>query len=160
AHQQAAERFTAALFLGLTLYRLGDAAAAVTYLNEAKADPDLRPSATYYAGLALWRQGKTDAARHEFAQSAQERPDLEVARAARYYAPVTEARQPPAPGLAEQRKPWSVYGRLGFEYDTNVVAGPNESEVRNQPGISGEGDGRAVIGAGGAYTLLDADVGS
>lgn len=157
AHQQGPDRFAAALFLGLTLYRMGNDAAALPYLNEAKVDPELRAEAQYYAGLALLRQGKTGAARTELAAAVREYPQSEVGRVAqRYTAAATQA-------LSPSEKPWSVYGRVGFEYDTNVVAGPDESNLKGQPGanaVSGEGDGRAVLGVGGGYTLLDTDFGS
>jgi len=157
AHQQPADRFAAALFLGLTLYRMGDDAAAIPYFNDAKADPELRPEAQYYAGLALLRQGKTEAARTELGDAAREYPQSEVGRVAQRYTAAA------APMVAGAGKPWSVYGRVGFEYDSNVVAGPDESDLKGQPGanaISREGDGRAVVGVGGGYTLVDADVGS
>jgi Tfp pilus assembly protein PilF len=158
AHQQSSERFTAAFFLGLTLYRLGDDAGAQTYLNEAKADPELRASAQYYTGLAMLRQGKTEAGRAELAQVAGEHQQSEVGAAAQR-ATGAEARQPPRVPEAERKKPWLLYGELGFEYDSNVVLGPSDSSV-NAAGISRQSDGRTVLQAGGAYTLLDTDYGS
>ena len=158
AHQQGAERFTAAFFLGLTLYRLGDDSGAQTYLNEAKADPELRPSAQYYTGLALLRQGKTAAGRAELAQVTREQPQSEVGTAAQPYAGA-EARQPPSAASAQPKKPWSLYGELGFEYDSNVVIAPSDSSFKSA-GISRQADGRAVLQAGGSYTLLDSDIGS
>jgi Tfp pilus assembly protein PilF len=159
AHQQGAERFTAAFFLGLTLYRLGDDAGALTYLNEAKTDPELRPSAQYYSGLALLRQGKTEAGRAELAQVTREQPQSEVGTAAQSYGGAG-ARQPPSAVSTERKKPWSVYGELGFEYDSNVVIAPSDSDVKTAEGISRQADGRTVLEAGGSYTLLDSDIGS
>jgi tetratricopeptide (TPR) repeat protein len=159
AHQQSSERFTAAFFLGLTLYRLGDDVGAQTYLNEAKADPELRASAQYYTGLAMLRQGKTEAGRAELAQVAGAQPQSEVGAAAQR-AVGAEVRQPPRAQEAERKKPWSLYGELGFEYDSNVVIAPSDSDVKTAEGISGESDGRTVIEAGGAYTLLDTEYGS
>jgi len=157
AYQQGSERSVAAFFLGLALYRLGDQAQALVYLNEAESDPEVRASAHYYAGLVLRHQGQADAARNEFAQAAQEQPESDVGKAAQQYATGAPAPVPPAPGRG---KPWSVYAKLGFAYDTNVVAGPSEADARGQAGISGEGDGFTALGAGGQYTLLDSDVGS
>jgi len=159
AHQQGAERFTAAFFLGLTLYRLGDDSGAQTYLNEAKADPELRPSAQYYAGLSLLRQGKSAAGRAELAQVAREQPQSDVGTAAQPYAGA-EARQPPSATPVQLKKPWSLYGELGFEYDSNVVIAPSDSDVKAAEGISRQADGSAVLQAGGSYTLLDSNIGS
>ncbi len=156
AHQQISDRFAAAYFLGLTLYRLGDDAAAVSSLNEAKADPELRPSAQYYAGLAQLRQGNAAAARAELAETAHARPDTEVGKAAQNYG----AAVPPEAMEGKPGKPWSVYGELDFQYDTNVVIAPSDSQVKAADGISHQDDGRAVIAAGGEYTLLDTNVGS
>ena len=160
AYQQGSERLVCEFFLGVTSYRLGEDAAALAYLNEAKADPEVRAAAQYYAGLALARQGDTAAARAAFAQVAQEQPQSEIGRAALRYGGLEEARLPPPTMGGGAQKPWSVYGKLGFEYDSNVLIAPSNSALKTAQGISDESDGRAVIGAGGGYTLLDADIGS
>jgi len=153
AYHQGTERSVSAYFLGLTLYRLGDDAGALTYFNEAKADPEVRASAEYYAGLALSRKGDKAAARAQFDQVAREQPQSEIGRAAE--STTGEARQPPVPG--EAKKPWSVYGALAFQYDSNVTIAPSNSQLKAAQGISHEDDGAAVMRAGGGYTLLDTD---
>jgi tetratricopeptide (TPR) repeat protein len=154
ARQQPGDRFAAALFLGLTEYRLGDYAGAVTYLNEAKADPELRGAASYYAGLALLKQGDTAGARAEMTEVAREQPQTEMGRAAQAYLAGGAA-----PALAT--KPWSVYGGVSFGYDSNVVIGPSNSDFNfNAIGIGQQGDGFALLQAGGAYRFLDTDWGS
>jgi tetratricopeptide (TPR) repeat protein len=160
AYEQGTERFTAAYFLGLTLYRLGEDAAAQTYLKEAEADPDLRPSAHYYAGLALLRQGKPEAARGELAETAREQPQSEMGKAAQAYTGGAVVRQAPPGSAQKHRKPWSLYAALDFQYDSNVVIAPSDSEVKAEEGISRQADGRGVIAAGGSYVLLDGDAGS
>lgn len=158
AHQQGVERFTAAFFLGLTCYRTGDDAAAQKYLNEAEADPDLRPSAQYYAGLALLRQGKTDAARAELQQVMREQPQSEIGKAAQRAVSIKDLR--PAGGPAATQKPWSLYGEVGFQYDSNAVLAPSDAGVKVAEGIGRQSDERAVIALGGNYQLLDTDIGS
>ena len=159
AHEEAADRFTAAYFLGLTLYRLGDYAAAQNALKEAEADPELRPAAQYYEGLALLKQNQPGAARTALAAAAREQPQSEIGRAAQAYTG-GEIRQPPAALAAGRKKPWSLYAGLGFQYDTNVVLAPSDSDVKSAEGISDESDGRAVVSAGGDYVLLAGDAGS
>ena len=158
AYQQGVERFTAAFFLGLTCYRMGDDTAAQKYLNEAKVDPDLRPSAEYYAGLALLRQGKTDAARAELQQVMREQPQSEIGRAAQQAVSGKTLR--PAGEVAARQKPWSLYGEVGFQYDSNAVLAPSDAGVKVTEGITRQSDERAVIALGGDYQLLDTEVGS
>ncbi len=156
AHATAADRFSAAFFLGLTNYRLGDLAKAQAYFQEAEKDPELRPTAHYYSGLVLLRQGNETQARTALQQTEQGRPDTEVARAAEsYLATGAQVRRPPVPGGAREVKPWSVYGDLGFEYDSNVVLAPSDSSVSGNN--TGQDDGRAVLGFGGRYDLLHSD---
>ena len=158
AYQQGNERLVCAFFLGVTLYRLGDEASALPYLNEAKADPEVHAAAAYYAGLVLAHQGDTAAASGAFAEVAKEQPQSEIGRAALRYGGQAEARQPPSLTGLGVKKPWSVYGSAAFEYDSNVLIAPSNSAF---PGSgSREGDGAAVIGAGGSYTLLDTSFGS
>lgn len=160
ARQQGIERFTAAFFLGLTAYRMGDDAAAHKYLTEAETDPDLRLAAQYYDGLALLRLGETEAGSAQLTQTVREQPQSEIGRAAQRYLVAQEARQPPSGVPLGTAKPWSVYGHLGFQYDSNVVIAPSDSTIKAAQGISREADGRSVIGLGGAYTWVDSNLGS
>ena len=158
AYEQGNERLVCAFFLGITLYRLGDEPRALVFLNEAKADPEVRAPARYYAGLALAHQGDTAAAHDAFAQVAKDQPQSEIGQAALRYSAPAEVRQPPPVIGRGPQKPWSVYGALAFEYDTNVTAAPSDSTFSGSG--SREGDGATVIGAGGSYTLLDVDFGT
>jgi tetratricopeptide (TPR) repeat protein len=159
AYQQGSERRVCEFFLGVTSYRLGDDAAALVYLNDATADPEVRAAARYYLGLVRSRQGDGAAASEAFTQVAKEQPQSEIGRAAQgYRAP--EARQPLPMLIGRPQKPWSVYGKVGFEYDSNVLIAPSNSALKASQGISRESDGRAVLGGGGGYTLLDTNLGS
>jgi tetratricopeptide (TPR) repeat protein len=160
AYQQGSERRVCEFFLGVTSYRLGEDAAALVYLNDATADPEVRTAAQYYAGLVRLRQGDTAAASEAFTQVAKEQPQSEIGRAALRYRASAEARQPPPVIAGGRQKPWSVYGKVGFEYDSNVLIAPSNSALKTSQGISRESDGRAVLGAGGGYTLLETDLGS
>ena|SRR5579862_556089 len=160
AYKQGNERLVCAFFLGVIAYRLGDDAAAVAYLNEATADPEMRPAAQYYLGLVWSRQGNAAAAHEAFAQVARDQPQSEIGRNAARYAGTVEARQPPMPFGGGPQKVWTVYGKLGFEYDSNVLIAPSNSALKDSQGISRESDGRTVISAGAGYTLLDSDVAS
>jgi Flp pilus assembly protein TadD len=159
AREQPADRFVASYFLGLALYRLGDYAGAQASLKEAEPDPELRWSAHYYEGLALLKEGQPAAARAELAAVARAQPQTEIGRVAQAYSG-GEIRQPPSLFAGRRQKPWSLYAGLAFQYDSNVVLAPSDSELKTAQGIDREDDGRAVIEAGGDYVLLDSDIGS
>ena len=152
AYEEPQHRFAAALFLGLTLLRRGDPEAARPFLATAGKDPELRASARYYEGIALLRLDEEDAARRALADVAAARPGSQLAQAAEEY-----LRTPPGEAPAGRPKRWSVYGDLGFEYDSNVVLAPDDGSIQDTRGISDQSDGRAVLGAGGSYRLVDAE---
>ncbi len=168
AYQRGSERHVTALFLGIVAYRLGDNAEASKYLTEAQADPEVRSAARYYNALALIRQRRGDAAHSELEKLTQESPEAEMAVAARPYLS-QEIQSAPGAARASTTRPWTAFGKLGFEYDSNVVAGPSSNPPQRSnpkptplPGsstdVSGEGDGRVVLSAGGDYRFVDNDV--
>jgi len=168
AYREGSERHVAALFLGVVSYRLGENAEATKYLSEAESDPEVRTSARYYNALALIRQRRGDAARSELEKVTQEAPGGEMEIAARPYL-ADELGVAPRFADGGSAKPWSVFGKFGIEYDSNVIAGPSDNPVQRAnprptplPGsrsnVSADGDGRVVLSAGGAYRLIDDDV--
>ena len=157
AYQEGSERWTVAFFLGLTAYRVGDDGTAQRYLNEATADPELKAAAEYYLGLSLLRQGQTEAARAQMSAAASERPQPEVGKIAERYTAGAEGRKAAGAVEAERKKPWSVFGEVDFQYDSNVNIGPSDESLKVP---TNKGDGRAVLAAGGDYTLFDGDIGS
>ncbi len=151
AYKQGNERTSAAFFLGLCQLRLGELDAAVRSFKEAENDPELRAAAHYYAGLALTRQGKQSAARTELEQTAKELPQSEIGSASqRYLGGESVSSQATMP---ESTGPWHLRAGVGFEYDSNVSASPNDSTVRLKD--SGKSDGRAVFRFGGTFDVLD-----
>ncbi len=159
AYQQPRNHFAAALFLGLSHFRRGDNEAARTYLAEAAKDPELRVSAKYYDALVLLRLDQTEEARGALAEVQAEAPTLEAGQAAQeYLAGPTRQLRPPRPKGA-QEPPWSVYGDLGFGYDSNVRLAPKSDAIRSSLGIGNEDDGFTRMGVGGRYRLFDSDVG-
>lgn len=156
AYAEPRDRFVAALFLGLSRFRRGDDVAARRYLLEAEKDPELRPTAQYYDGLLLLRGGKPEEARQRFDSVQAAAPDSELGRVAAEYV-LTGRTTPPeeAPPSAPPTKPWAVQAGLGFEYDSNVVLASSNDEVTSPLHIEHKSDGRAVLGAGGHYRILD-----
>ncbi|MBI1815775.1 MAG: tetratricopeptide repeat protein [Deltaproteobacteria bacterium] len=155
AYATADDRLRAAFFLGMTCYRLREFDKASAYFAEAEKDPELRANAHYYAGLVALQQGQTAEGRKQMEQAAQGRAESETAKSAQQFLSGGSVRQPPAPGQPAAR-PWSVYGDMRLEYDSNVNLGPNNSPVSGSN--TGKSDGDVALGFGGAYNLLDIDV--
>ncbi|MBX3025873.1 tetratricopeptide repeat protein [bacterium] len=156
AYQQPDSRFSAALYLGITRLRLGDPAGALAYLREAQKDPALRQTGQYYEAVALLRDGQTGPGK-TLLQEVQAGPgDLQTTQV---------ARQALAGGgamavAAGAEKPWSVHANAGFGYDSNNGLVPSSSAAQVGLDTAGEMDGFFRVGAGGSYTVADADIGS
>jgi Tfp pilus assembly protein PilF len=173
AYKQPANRFSAAFFLGLTKLRLGDAKGAQPYFAEAAKDPALRQSAQYYQAVAALRAGDADSARTLLSQVAQGPADVETTQIAKQYMVA-----PPAAVAAAAEKPWSVYGRGAFGYDSNVTLTPDNTTIAGQgPGqnlhncytiadgvcqpldTDGEMDGFFAASVGGQYRIFAVEMG-
>lgn len=156
AHEQPDSRFAAALYLGVIHLRLGDPGGALPYLREAQKDPALRQTGQYYEAVALLRSG----------QGGEGKALLQQVQAGPTEAQTTQiARQFLAGGgatavAAVEEKPWSVHANAGFGYDSNNGLVPSSSAAQVGLDTEGETDGFFRVGAGGSYTLRDADVGS
>lgn len=154
AYQQGHEKLTAAFFLGLTLYRLDDSSNALRYFNEAKVDAELAGAASYYAGLIQIQAEQVNAGRTDLEATTRALPESDIGRAAQEYLTTGSVS---SPGPDDEAKPWSVYGGLNFEYDSNVTIGPGDTDFNTPVDISGEADGRVVLRAGGRYSFLNSE---
>lgn len=154
AYTEPHDRFVAALFLGLSRFRQGDAAGAHQFLTEAAKDPEVRSAAQYYDGLVLVRQRQVADARERFAAVQAERPDSDIGRASAQYLQTGEAPPLEPSAVAVPMKPWSAHAAAAFEYDSNVVLASSEDVVRNNRGIDHQSDGRFVVDAGGLYHVF------
>jgi len=141
----------ASLLEGIAHLRLEDTAAARTPLERAQQDPTLRDAATYYRGVADFREGRL----------AEAETALSSVAASGAATPLTgEANELLARlrGKAEgQRRRYSLYGALGFLYDSNVVLAPADEAVKDRNGISEKADGAATIQVGGSVAALQTD---
>lgn len=148
AYKTKEERWVAAFFLGLALYQQQRLDEALRYFEEAQADPEVRAAAAYYAGLIHTKREREDVARPLFETVVRELPGSEIAAASQRYL---------ARGgrTGTGQKPWWVYGRGAFEYDSNVSIGPKDNPPSVAQDITEKSDGRVVVGAGLRYTLWD-----
>ena len=155
AYEMPASRFPAALFLGIANYRRGDDAGAQSYLQTAAKDPRLRPTANYYEALALLRQGHGSAASRLLSKSKRALPNTAIANAVKEFDAGAQSYD------RDDGEPLTIYGEIGFAYDTNVALAPDNKArravLRNAGTLGKIGEGRFQIGAGARYRFLDTD---
>jgi len=169
----------ARLELGIALVKSGQYEEAVTWLTRAQQVPDLDATASFYLGLAQLHLQEWSDARQSFARAA--RTDSEFAVVSRYYLALVELQagnretatelfslvareaRPDSAIRAEAEqfliglqqgqwptvRPYQLYAVAGLEYDSNVQLAPTS----DQAGFDQQADGRAVLSAGGNYTL-------
>ena len=135
----------ASLFLGIAQLRLGRLADARRNFQRAEADPGQRLTARYYQGLVSYLEGKWPDARAHFTFVASSSPDSQVGKEAAAF--LQKMRQ------GEIATKYRVNGRIGIQYDSNVALAPSDDLIKNQVGISQQGDGRVSLEAGGVYVL-------
>lgn len=168
--------------LGVALVRAERPAEAVPHLEAAAVDPEIAARAALFEGIARLRLGELDAARVRLRRAA---TDPAVARSAHYYEAAVEAQsgntmrartllegvvaegdgplgEEASALLAElppEPRPYSLTASSGFQYDSNVILAPTDSEVQDDLGISDEADGRAMFGLGGRWIPYRTDFG-
>jgi len=169
----------ASLALGIALVENRQFDDAIPYLLQAQRNPELDAQASFYLGLAYLRSDRLDEAAQSFARArardaaldlpakyyegviAYRRHDMATASAS--FSAVESANPDSAIGREAtqflavirggERAAYSAFGTLALEYDTNVTLGPSTSAVV-PAGISGKGDWRFALAAGGTYVPL------
>lgn len=133
----------ASLFLGIAQLRLNDIEVArANFARAAARDPALKTAATYYEGVANYRQGYTDSAIEHFTEVANDSPNSEMGREATAFLAKIQQLERPA---------YQGYGRVGFQYDSNVVLAPGGNVI--VPGISHQSSGGATVDLNGTYAV-------
>lgn len=164
----------AALELGIALTDTGQYQDAEPLLLQAQLQPTLDAQASFFLGIAQLRLERYSAARQSFARARTRDPSLDLS--AQYYEGVIAYQEhdlSTAEALfttVEQANPssamgrestqflglirrgrsaaYSAWGTVALEYDSNVTLGPSTT---TPGGISGKGDGRVALDAGGTY---------
>jgi tetratricopeptide (TPR) repeat protein len=136
----------ASLFLGIARLRIRELSQAqADFERAARREPTLEVAATYYLGVIAYEQSRFSEARSLFEKVAEAQPESEMGREARAFLDVAGRRA----------RPYSLYGALSLEYDSNVALAPGNQTVDVALGVSGQADGRVTLNAGGLYRLLD-----
>lgn len=133
----------ASLFLGMAQFRLGETAAALRNLERAAATPALEVPAAYYQGVIYYRQNSWGLAEAQFARVLALARNSDMGRESKKYLDVMGA-----------GRSYSVYGAVGFEYDSNVVLAPSDEARKTAFAITDQADGRATITVGGGWMPL------
>ena len=134
ARQCPALEADASLLIGIANLHLEDDEAAAAALERARDKAELRTTADYYAGVASVRRWRWDEAASQFSAVRAARPDAEVGVQAAAY--------------LRQLRQYHVYGRVGIDYDSNVVLAPSDGTVAADVGVTNQSDGRVSLAAG------------
>lgn len=136
----------ASFFLGVCRLRRGEYDRARTLMREAAAgDAQLAISSRYYEGIIAYRQGDRVEALEHFRVVTEKAPDSQIGGESQK---LIEA-------LETTARPWDLFAGVGFQYDSNVILGPNATEAQDAAFSAGKGDGRFVFSLGGSYRLVD-----
>ncbi len=171
-----AELSQATLELGIALVNAERYTEALPWLERAAQAPGLNEQASFFLGLARFRQGDPRGALPYFTR-AEGDPELRVA--ARYYegfityhegrfVQAEEAfkdvvRDNPGSQMGREAAAfldalgagpaYRLYAGFALEYDSNVVLAPSSDQEQVKFGITNQSDGRAVVTLGGRYLL-------
>jgi tetratricopeptide (TPR) repeat protein len=137
---------TATLYLGIALSR-GKKHEAESVLKSAVVAAPNDPRAHYELGVHRFRAGQFDAAGPPLEKAVSLSPGSEVSRSARNYLDAIRTRA--------SAKRWSANASVGWQYDTNVVLGPEDRPLPS--GVSRKSDWRSVIELKGRYAFLSGD---
>jgi tetratricopeptide (TPR) repeat protein len=136
----------ASLFLGLAQLRTRQLdAAQQSFAHVATLDPSLNLQAQYYLGVVAYLMERWDDARRHFEAVVATGPRTNMGREAAGFL------QRLGGGDGKER-PYTVYGAVGTQYDSNVALVGEESL-----GVSNKADGLVVLTAGGVYRPLQTD---
>ncbi|MDH4228919.1 MAG: tetratricopeptide repeat protein [Nitrospirota bacterium] len=110
--------------------------AASGFLQVGRETPKLAAATALNAGLARYRQGRTDEARQLFQLALSRNPGDNVAKQARLMlavldGTVTAARAPRQPASRGRGGDWNSKLALGREFDSNVLATPDDQVSSN-----------------------------
>ena len=137
------------LFLGVAQLRLNETEAArQNFARAAARDPALKTAATYYEGVAVYREGYYDTARDRFSEVASANPASEMGRESVAFLAKIQQRDRPT---------FSAAGNVAYQYDSNVALTPNDSIIKTTlcgpNGVGCGADSRFTIDLNGTYSL-------
>ena len=138
----------ASFSLGLAQLRTGDLAGAkANFARAGTRDPKLDVPSKYYLGVTAFQSQDWAAAQTYFDSVIATNPDSAMAKESQAFLDKLSA------GAAPAARPYTLYGSLGLQYDSNVILAPSDEPLQNQYGFGRQADGRVVLLAGGVYAL-------
>ena len=139
-------------YIGMVYFRQEKWKEAVPYFKKAlEMVPDYSLTCHYYLGVSYFRLEEDKEALKEFGEAQKIGPGSDIGESSKKFVEASNRR-------VQERKPWSLYGSVSWQYDNNVTLKPSSfSIVRKQiPGIGkipDKGDWRAVFNFSGEYKL-------
>lgn len=132
-------------YIGMTLTLLGRLDEAAKSLEESvQMDPD-NPANHYFLARVYHEQGNRAGAETELKKV------IELDKGGYYGGPAKQA----LPLVEEKKlvyKPWDLWGKLGYEYDSNVTLESNEERIRS---LEDQNAGRYYVSTGESYNWLE-----
>jgi hypothetical protein len=139
----------ASFFLGLAQLRTGQLdAAGQSFAHAAALDPTLNVQAQYYQGVVAYQMQRWSDAQRHFEAVAAAGPSTGMGREAAAFLKRLDV----GADAEGEGRPYTVYGAVGLQYDSNVALAGDEDL-----GVSDEADGLAILTAGGVYRPLQTD---
>jgi len=133
----------ASFYLGVAQLRLDRfASASDNFARARRVDPSLTLATQYYDGVVAYREQDYATAETAFKQVQADGPTTAMAHEAGQYLEIIDR---------SRRATYSAFGTVALEYDSNVNLGTNNIV---QGSVTGKGDWRAVLNAGGRYVPL------
>ena len=136
AEKESARKALNQYYLGLVFYKQEQFdKAAPRLLRAAGLSPELSASAHYLAGVALYRQGRTDEAKDSFEAAIRANPSTPAAESSRKFLD-----EMGGSGLKPRR--WHLAATAAVQYDSNVILLPENTPTPTA--ISDESDVRSI----------------
>jgi len=112
-------------------------------LAAAEMSPTIKPNGYYYAGVCYWKMGQADKAVEKF-EYVRDHADSEILRenALTWLRTIEEEKK--------VRKPYSLYLKVGYGYDSNVTLDPLDEDV-----FSDEDDYFTRVHFSGKYNVIN-----
>jgi len=145
------QRGEAYYYKALAYFRMDNWKEALPNFKKAlEMVPDYSLTSHYYLGVSYFRLREDEKALKEFEEAEKLGAGSDIGESAKKFIDAIRKR-------ISERKPWSFYGLLSWQYDDNVTLRPSDLHIviKKVGDIKDKGDWRAVFNFGGEYKLIN-----